>query len=1135
MRQILFSLFFILLKTGLYSTPSASIIIHTSDTVCPNGQGVFNLTGTSFTDSLVVDWGDGSPTELHITNPNFRSHIFSATSTVTLIAYEGVLTDTATVVLVVLQLPQPKFGFSYNSLVCYKKAGVQVSFTDSSAGGNPPYSYKWLLGDGTSDTAKNPIHTYLAPGKYIIKLSVTLKHMPQHVFCLAETYKDSLEIFADTTIISGMNALAGCPCNNISFTGNGNATSWLWDFGDGDTSSLQNITHRYREPGQYIVTLNGIGNTGCYFFKKMSITVCGGDTLLVSKSNNTWYFGGYNTNLTLDPGGIDFNPASPVALTNGNMNAHEGCATISDADNGSLLFYTNGVKVWDNTHAVMPNGTGLFGGISTAQSSLIIPFPGNRNLYYIITGNGVTDFYKGYYYSIVDMRLNGGKGDVTTKNNVLFVGPCPELNGGGRLVAHEALSGTTKYKGDCLRSAEYWVVIPACKDTFKVFLINSSGINSPITIVVPDDNYNGSSYSCFSPDGKKYAISQSYGQVTSKIRLFDFDKNTGNLSNERRLTFDRGLTFEGFYGISFSPNSSLLYAPLLDKLYQWNTNVMDIQGSMYRVTFPGGDMMGNYLGPDGKIYIACSFNQVSLSVINNPDIPGGGCNLSLHSFFLAGRKAKFGLQNIVPLAPNDTVALHSSFTSTVVPCTFQVNFSDSSCRFIPDSITTTWDYGDGNIASYNTIQFPSHTYINPGTYNVKLVLTKNCYKSDSVTKQIVINPLLSFTTSTVPSNCNLANGSATANPIGGNPSYTYNWSNGATRQSASNLSVNSYTVIVTDSNGCSQNTIVVIDSVPQPASTIISAFDPLCNGDATGVATMSVSAGVAPFTYQWSGNGGTNLSASGLTAGTYSFTLTDSVGCQITRTVTINQPSLVVLNPASTPDNCDSTNGTASANASGGTGVLQYNWSTSETQSSITGLSAGTYSVTATDDNGCTKTATVVVIQNSGPTANAGNSINIFQGANAMLSGSGGGNYLWSPAYGLSCISCQSPVASPTKTTMYYLVVTDANGCTDMDSVIVTVENGCMDELFIPNAFSPNEDGQNELFKVISRNCIKAMKLIVYDRWGEIVFETNNINEGWDGKFKGELLDTDVFAYTLVAELLNNSHVTKKGNVSLIR
>jgi len=158
----------------LFAAPHSSIIIppFMPDTVCPNGFANFNLAGSTFTDSLTINWGDGSPIQTYTVNPNFRSHSFVTTSTVTVVTYEGILTDTARLLLVVIQMPQPKFSFSFNSLACYTQAGVQVTFSDSTTGGSPPFVYQWQFGDGTSDTARNPVHTYTSPGKYIITLKV---------------------------------------------------------------------------------------------------------------------------------------------------------------------------------------------------------------------------------------------------------------------------------------------------------------------------------------------------------------------------------------------------------------------------------------------------------------------------------------------------------------------------------------------------------------------------------------------------------------------------------------------------------------------------------------------------------------------------------------------------------------------------------------------------------------------------------------------------------------------------------------------------------------------------------------------------------------------------------------------------
>jgi len=122
-----------------------------------------------------------------------------------------------------------------------------------------------------------------------------------------------------------------------------------------------------------------------------------------------WYFG--------TQAGLDFGTNPPTPLTNGALTAFEGCASISDI-NGNLQFYTNGNQVWDRTHQVMPNGTGLNGDGLATQATIIVPAPANTALYYLFTvdTNGGP---RGLCYSVVDMNLNNGFGEVTSKNNLL--------------------------------------------------------------------------------------------------------------------------------------------------------------------------------------------------------------------------------------------------------------------------------------------------------------------------------------------------------------------------------------------------------------------------------------------------------------------------------------------------------------------------------------------------------------------------------------------------------------------------------------------------------------------------------------------------------------------------------------------
>ena len=262
--------------------------------------------------------------------------------------------------------------------------------------------------------------------------------------------------------------------------------------------------------------------------------------------------------------------------------------------------------------------------------------------------------------------------------------------------------------------------------------------------------------------------------------------------------------------------------------------------------------------------------------------------------------------------------------------------------------------------------------------------------------------------------------------------------------------------------------------------------------------------------------------------------MTDNNGCTATASITVNSPNALMLSVGSTSLTCygDST-GTATVNVSGGTNPYNYNWSNGTSQQAITNLTVGNYTVMVTDNNGCIATTTINVASNPGPLANAGVDVTIALGKSTILSANGGNSYNWTPVTGLSSATIANPVASPTITTTYCVEVSDANGCTDSACVTVTVELPCGD-IYIPTAFSPNDDNHNDLECVIGY-CIKTLKLTIYNRLGEIVFETTDPAICWDGKFTEVEMNTGFFVYYLNAVLTDDQQITKKGNISLFR
>jgi gliding motility-associated-like protein len=466
-------------------------------------------------------------------------------------------------------------------------------------------------------------------------------------------------------------------------------------------------------------------------------------------------------------------------------------------------------------------------------------------------------------------------------------------------------------------------------------------------------------------------------------------------------------------------------------------------------------------------------------------------------------------------------------TPTNIQCVGQTGSATASASGSTTSYIYNWM--PGNLTG------ASQTGLSAGTYTVTATDGNGCTGTTTV---IITQPASAVSvsvTGTTSTTCGSSTGSATANATGGTGTITYNWMPGSiSGATASNLASGTYTVTATDANGCTSTTTAIVGSSGGPTVSISSQTNVLCNGGSNGSATASATGGTGTITYAWSGGAGTSATANNLTAGTYTVTATDGTGCANATTVTITQPAAIVVTVSTTPATCGNSDGTATVNATGGNGVLSPTWNTSATTSTITALAAGTYTVTITDVDGCTATnsGTVSVTGNlSG--VNAGTDVTIIAGTSTQLNGTVpfGATILWTPSTGLSCTTCEDPLASPTQTTIYILTA-NQNGCTGSDTVIVYVDVIC-GELFVPTAFSPNEDGQND-FVYVMGNCITNLEFFIYDRWGEKVFETKDAAYGWDGTYRGKKMDAAVFVYYLTA-IINGQEVTKQGNITLIK
>lgn len=499
----------------------------------------------------------------------------------------------------------------------------------------------------------------------------------------------------------------------------------------------------------------------------------------------------------------------------------------------------------------------------------------------------------------------------------------------------------------------------------------------------------------------------------------------------------------------------------------------------------------------------------------------------------------------VPVVAGPTASFNYSNTSGCL--TPPVQFTDNSLGNGLNLDLWQWNFGDPGSGANNTsgLQNPSHAFSTGGVFSVtaRVITLEGCYDDSVRIISLSAVPVANFTApaqgcqgqavtftnaSTIASGTitqwiwNFGDGSPVVTAANGNPQvHTY-------------TTANTYTVTLTvvSSTGCSSTVFskqIIINALP--AVTFASLAGTCTNTQPFALTGGSPAGGV----YSGTGvTGGTTFNPGVSGAGTFTitYTYTTTLGCINTATQTIVVTQAFNLSIA--PVNPICVNAQPVTLVPSVTGGVFSGPGVSGTSFNPGNAGVGTHTITyAIGGNSCTIPATLQITVLAAPTVNAGPDVSMVFGYPVIITGSASaGTYAWTPATNLSTPTLLSTLANPTTTTTYTLTATNSFGCIANDAMVVNVLVPCLDP---SNVFTPNNDGFYDKWRVFSGSCTKNVKVDVYNRWGSLVYHSDNYSNNWDGTYKGKNLPDATYYYIVTATLIGDYKTTLKGNVTIMR
>ena len=490
-------------------------------------------------------------------------------------------------------------------------------------------------------------------------------------------------------------------------------------------------------------------------------------------------------------------------------------------------------------------------------------------------------------------------------------------------------------------------------------------------------------------------------------------------------------------------------------------------------------------------------------------------------------------------------SIELSFTSTVIDCNNPTG-----------SATVTATGGTGNFSylwnDLNQQDTPTATGLNEFTFFVVVTdETTGCSTTDSVTIQE--QPAFTLVPSSTPSFCaGEDTGTASVEVTGGSGNFRYLWDDENAQETpiATGLPAGDYMILVIDEDqGCEESVQITVVEDTNGIEVSFETQNISCGGETDGSAEAIVMGGAPGYLYNWS-NGATTNSINNLPGGNYFVTITDQNGCNSLDSINIIEPDALTGTVMGNDISCEGErDGLIEIELAGGSGTYEYtiDGNRYSTASQFPDLRAGSYIVNARDDRGCTiDLGMVELIEPEAISVSLDGQYIISAGTPKSLqplvtNGQGVITYFWSSdtdSTSLSCLDCEQPDILPTIGQTYFLTIIDEEGCSAETSQQILVRQNRA--VFVPTGFSPNADGNNDLLTVHGQEGTTVLSFKVFDRWGEVVFEQfnfdiNNIALGWDGTYRGQVMNASVF--TWIAEVAYPDGVQElvKGHTTLIR